>query len=179
MDEATHRRLHETIVRLADGDRAVFPRLFAELRPLLVRFVGRALDYAPDAEDVAQRVLINIFFRIAEFDTSRDGVAWAFGIAAWEVRTHLRRVSRRRETPLVDPPASVDASSASPENLTIQRSLEDALHEALDALSPSERAALVVQHADARGRTPATPAERKRRQRALARLRAIWGQRYE
>ncbi len=138
MDSATRRQLHEAIVGLANGDRARFPEVFAELWPRVLRFVKRTIGEAPDAEDVAQRVLINIFFRIAEFDTSRDGVAWVFGVAAWEVRTHLRQRQRRRETPTSEVTREPETGAPSPETLAIQRDLDAALEDALGALTPAE-----------------------------------------
>jgi RNA polymerase sigma-70 factor (ECF subfamily) len=179
MDSATRRQLHEAILRLADGDRTRFPDVFAELWPRVLRFVSRTLGEAPDAEDVAQRVLINVFFRIAEFDPSRDAVAWVFGVAAWEVRTHLKQRQRRREVPALETASGPEAGTPSPEALAIQHDLEAALEDALGALTPADRAALAPAAGIDGRSTPASAATRKRRQRALARLRSIWSQRYD
>src|SRR5262249_1951892 len=90
MNALRRRTGHEAMVRLAEGDRGAFDAVFAGLWPELLAFVRSAMPGHPDAEDLAQQTLLKIFFRISELDTTRDGVAWAFGIAIFEVRT-LRR----------------------------------------------------------------------------------------
>src|SRR5579859_2507481 len=97
MNALQRRTVHGAMVRLAEGDRVAFDTVFAGLWPELLAFVRRAMPGHPDAEDLAQQTLLKIFFRISEFDTSRDGVAWAFGIAIYEVRTCRRTRQRRRE----------------------------------------------------------------------------------
>ena len=87
----------DAIVRLADGDRSAMPKLAAELWPVLLAFAQRGLRDPQDAEDVAQEVFVRICSRISEFDPTRDGVSWAFGIAAFEIMTQRRRLQRRRE----------------------------------------------------------------------------------
>jgi RNA polymerase sigma-70 factor (ECF subfamily) len=177
MDEQTRQHLHETIVRLSDGDRGAFPQVFAELWPRILGFVRQVLRDSPDAEDVAQQALINICFRAAEFDRTRDGVSWAFGVAAWEVRTHVRKRQRRRETTdrsLKD----LHACGSSQEDMMIQEQLRVALADILQALPASDRASLIERDPDVRS-IAATAAQRKRRQRALERIRAMWRQRHE
>ena len=177
MDLDTRRRLNAAIVRLADGDRTAFPDIFQDLWPSLRRFVARALGDRPDVEDVAQQALVNLCFRIAEFDRSRDGVAWAFGIAAWEVRTLLRKVQRRREAP--DTAMSTLAvDGPNPEEQVLHDNVRRAVMELIDILPDGDRKTLLDELDDAAG-GPATPAQRKRRQRALSRLRDLWGHHYE
>ncbi|MBL8741443.1 MAG: sigma-70 family RNA polymerase sigma factor [Myxococcales bacterium] len=127
---------------------------------------------APDAEDVAQETSSRICARISDFERGRDGVAWAFGIAWFEIMTHRRRVQRRREIavePLTD---RVDLSSSAEDSM-MQRELVDALEVSLGALSKLDRIALGVESGPA-GAGPSAGALRKRRQRALERLRSIW-----
>jgi RNA polymerase sigma-70 factor (ECF subfamily) len=177
MDLETRRRLNAAIVRLADGDRSAFPDIFQDLWPPLRRFVARALGDRPDVEDVAQQALVNLCFRIAEFDRSRDGVAWAFGIAAWEVRTCLRKVHRRREAPDTAI-ADVAVDSPNPEEQMLRASLRSAVMELIDILPERDRETLLGELDGPAGR-PATPAQRKRRQRALSRLRDLWSHHHD
>src|SRR3954470_5130176 len=99
------------MTRLSEGDRSAFRPVFDFLLPLLQRFVARQLPPA-DAEDVAQQALLQIFERSAQFDASLDALSWAFGIAAWEVRTTRKRHQRRREAPADALAAHVDPSSS-------------------------------------------------------------------
>lgn len=158
------------MVRLADGDRAAFDVLLDELWPVILAFAQRGLGRGPDAEDVAQEVFYKICSRIADFDRGRDGLSWAFGIAAFEIKTHRRKVQRRREVADVSVDTHVDAS-ASQEAQLVDKELSAVLEEALCALSSEDRRALGVDEApsDVAGATL-----RKRRQRALDRLKEAW-----
>lgn len=173
MNPLQRRTVHAAMVRLAEGDRGAFDVVFAGLWPDLLAFVRSAMSGHPDAEDLAQQTLLKIFFRISDFDTTRDGVAWAFGIAIYEVRTLRRRRQRRREVH-GDATDRAPDRQPSPEAMLIESDLRRALNESLGELAGGDRAALLPDSAVA-GISPA--AWRKRRQRALERLRAVWRRR--
>lgn len=157
--------------RLADGDRASFHPVFAALWPVLRRLAARHLG--PDeGEDAAQEALVKVFFRASEFDRSRNALAWALGIAAFEIRTARRRRQRRREVSPGIPEAAGD-TAPTPEAEAMARDLEATLEEALGGLRPEDAGTLRLY---ARGdRAPIAAATfRKRVERALARLRAVW-----
>jgi RNA polymerase sigma-70 factor (ECF subfamily) len=171
MNAPQRRTVHEAMVRLAVGDREAFDTVFAGLWPELLSFVRRAMPGDSDAEDLAQQALLKIFFRISDFDTSRDGVAWAFGIALYEVRTRRRQRQRRREV-AAEAAMSAIEGGASPEDLLIEADLRRAVAEALGELTDADRAVLSP---DTGAPAPLSAAAwRKRRQRAVHRLRAIW-----
>lgn len=172
MTEAERHRIHGAMVRLADGDREAFAAVFEGLWPELRRFTSRALLAHPDAEDVAQQALLKVFARISDFDTARDGVAWAFGIAAFEIRTLRRKLDRRRETAADDLDRRADGQT--PEETVIDADLRQALREVFGELSEPERRTLLGDGSP--GVSPA--AWRKRRQRALERLRGLWRRRH-
>ena len=174
MDPHLRIQIHEAIVRLADGDRSAFPFVFDELWPRVLRFVERALPGRPEAEDLAQQALLKLFARIAEFDTSRDGVAWAFGIVVYEIKTLRRQEQRRRESPHDTVTEGIADTSQSPEALAIQADLSRALAAAIGQLSRDERAVLLPDDGAGQANPPSAAAHRKRRQRAVERLRAAW-----
>lgn len=159
------------MTRLADGDRSALHPAFETLWPLLRGVAARHLPPA-DAEDAAQEALLKIFSRAGSFDPERSAVAWAIGIAGWEVRTARRRRMRRREAPLLPAGAGPDAAP-DPEAELLARDLEATLEAALGALAPADAATLRLY---ARGeRAPIAAATfRKRVARALARLRTAW-----
>lgn len=159
--------------RLADGDRAALPPAFEHLWPLLRRFTGRHLP-AQDAEDAAQEALLKIFFRAAEFDVSRSALAWVLGIAAFEIRTARRRSRRRRDSSeLAGIEQSAHDPRPTPEESAIQSDLERMMREALGALRPEDAETLRLYSRGERAAVAAA-AFRKRVQRALDRLRAVW-----
>src|SRR5688572_25845550 len=133
MDRPTVSDLQHHMERLADGDRGSFHPVFTALWPVLRRFAARHLG-PEEAEDAAQEALVRIFFRASEFDPSRSALAWALGIAAFEIRTARRRRQRRREG---SPPAGAlegarDAAPT-PEAQAMVRDLEAMLAAALGA----------------------------------------------
>jgi RNA polymerase sigma-70 factor, ECF subfamily len=164
------------MVRLAHGDRDAFGLVFDGLWPHVHGFVMRAMPGHPDAEDLAQQTLLKIFARISNFDTGRDGVAWAFGIASYEIKTLRRQLQRRREVP-DDEGMDRPAREHTPEEAAIDRNLRAALIAVLGEMTPADRAALLTEGPD--GSFSISPtAWRKRRQRALERLRALWRKRH-
>ena len=150
--------------------------LVNELWPVVLLFAERGLQHEQDAEDAAQEVFLRICARISDFDRRRDGLSWAFGIASYEIMTVRKRRRRRRELSADGQLAARADSSASQEEAAIQTELTQAMALVVGQLSDDDRASL--------GLTPAIPANlppatfRKRRQRALDRLRTVWRRLY-
>jgi RNA polymerase sigma-70 factor, ECF subfamily len=164
--------IQQAILRLADGDRTAMPGLVEHLWPVLLSYAERGLRDPQGAEDVAQEVLFRISSRISELDRTRDPLAWAFGIATFEIMTQRKRRQRRRETLLGGTVPEHEASAQSAEEAAMQAEVQAALTEAIGQLSPDDLAHLGL--LEPAKTSPATPAMRKRRQRALDRLRTIW-----
>ena len=169
MDACERRALSTLLARLADGDRDAFAPLFDRLWPIVRAFAGRVLGHDADADDVAQRALVSVFARAGEYDSTRDGVAWALGITAWECRTSRRTRERRRESA---EPIEIASTSPSPEDAMITADILSAFDVVAGTLAPEDRAALGIDDGDGTSVAPATL--RKRRQRALVRLRHAW-----
>lgn len=173
MDAARRKAIHDSMVRLSDGDRTAFDVLLDELWPVILSFAERGVGRGADAEDIAQEVFFRICARIADFDRARDGLSWAFGIASYEVMTHRRRQKRRRE---VHDEASLAAEidgGASQEDALLQREVVLAFEHAVGALTKDDQLALgLASGGDLSGVPSATL--RKRKQRALDRLRGLW-----
>lgn len=148
------------------------PALVNELWPVLLDFARRSLAQE-DAEDVAQEVFLRICSRIADFDPNRDGLSWAFGIASYEILTHRKKVARRRESFDDATLGECADSRILQEEALIREELAGALTLVLGRLSDDD------QHQLRLGFSPQAPnvtgaAMRKRRQRALDRLRLVW-----
>jgi RNA polymerase sigma-70 factor (ECF subfamily) len=146
--------------------------LVTDLWPVILTFAERGLRHEQDAEDVAQEVFLRICSRIADFEPSRDALSWAFGIASYEVMTERRRRGRRKETSDERELAGRVDPTASQEDLVIRSELVDAMAHAVGELSDEDRRSLGLDT----GATSDLPAAtvRKRRQRALDRLRLVW-----
>lgn len=156
------------MVRFAEGDRGAFRDVFDALWPILLALATRSLPSRADAEDAAQCAMLKVFGRIVDLDRSRDGVAWAMTIAGFEVLTLRRQHQRRREDG-----AEVDLADQRPS--AIEEILDEELRASLLAMiaetSQRDRAAL---SALLLGAKPTGEAARKRRFRAIERLRSMW-----
>jgi RNA polymerase sigma-70 factor (ECF subfamily) len=165
-----------SMARLADGDRSAFPLVFRELWPKLRALCTSLLKNEGDAEDAAQRALEKVLTRAADYDPSRSALSWAFAIAAWECRTVLRARQRRAEVGDAELERLAGPGSGEPDRESVQRELEAAALAALGQLSEPDRVALVAAYWD---EAPAgDPASRKRRQRAIERLRLAFRRLY-
>ena len=166
---ADRQALNLGLARLADGDRGAFDTVFRLAFPAARAFAARHL-HAADADDAAQQALLRLFSRASEYDPSRDALAFALGIVAWEVRSARRRRQRRRETCAV-PELAADGS---PETAVIDGELCASLTEALAALRPSDVETVLALAGLAPRPAVAGATFRKRVERALDRLRGIW-----
>lgn len=173
MNALQRKTIHDVLVALSDGDRSAFPILLAELWPVILAYAKRAIGHAQDAEDVAQETFLRICARISEFDRKRDGVSWAFAIASFEILTHRRRQQRRREAPLVSQLERHTDPRPSHEELLIREELLAALAEVLGTLSDADRSLLEEAPRSMPIDLPGATL-RKRRQRAVGRVRTIW-----
>ena len=172
MDPQRRKAIQHALLSLADGDRTAMPPLVEQLWPVLLSYAERGLRDAQAAEDVAQEVLFRISSRISELDRSRDPLSWAFGIATFEIMSQRKRQQRRREMLVGEAVPESTATTPSVEDAVIQAELHAALADALGQLSADDVEQLGLVGSGRLG--PATPAMRKRRQRALDRLRTIW-----
>ncbi|MGE0325820.1 MAG: RNA polymerase sigma factor [Polyangiaceae bacterium] len=179
MTPARRTLIHAAMVRLADGDRSAFDVLLDELWPVILSFAERGVGRGADAEDIAQEVFYKVCARISDFDTSRDGLAWVFGITSYEILTHRRRVQRRRE---VYDEGSLDFQvdqSGSQEDRLLSAEMAHAFQAAVGCLTEQDRVSLGLDLAGFGGEgAPSGATQRKRKQRALERLRGLWRRMY-
>jgi RNA polymerase sigma-70 factor (ECF subfamily) len=170
MTEPDDRSLDGAMTRLAHGDRAAFKTVFEQLWPRALRLCVGILKNDADAADAAQQALAKIFERASEYDPRRPALPWALGIASWECRTILRRRARRREVP--DDGAPLSATTGGQEE-HVERQLVEAAVTALGTLSDADKETLLATFWDEAASVGGATL-RKRRERALVRLRAAF-----
>jgi len=173
VNESARAALQRGMCRLAEGDRSAFEPVFSVLWPILRRFASRALPVAGEGDDAAQSALIKIFARAAEFDGSRDALAWAVGIAAYECRTLRKTRARRREEPMNGAPERVEWRT--PEDGAIDQDLIAAATDVLGGMRPLDVETLL---AAAHGERDPSATFRKRLERAVGRFRKQWRTRH-
>jgi RNA polymerase sigma-70 factor (ECF subfamily) len=167
-------KLTRLMTRYADGDRSAFEPIFQILWPQVLTLTRHMLRNGADAEDAAQGALLKVFSRIVDFDRSRDGLAWALGIAAYEARTLLQKAKRRREE-FEAPLRESDDAELSAEDLLIERDTRVLVASIIGSLQPQDRVIIagMLQPSDEHA-GPLTTAARKRKQRVLERIRSAW-----
>jgi len=141
----------------------------ADSAPVRVARAARA----GEGDDAAQSALIKIFARAAEFDGSRDALAWAVGIAAYECRTLRKTRARRREEPMNGAPERVEWRT--PEDGAIDQDLIAAATDVLGGMRPLDVETLL---AAAHGERDPSATFRKRLERAVGRFRKQWRTRH-
>lgn len=162
------------MLRLADGDRSAFDEVYGVVAPRVDGLCRRLLGPGPDAEDAAQQALMQVFARVSSYDPQRGpALPWVLGIAAWEARSVRRRLARRREDPLPERPLA--SLGPDPEGCAVQRSLDQALMQVVEGMSPMDRQTVLVMLEHQQRPPVAASTYRKRVQRALARLKIAFG----
>jgi len=172
MDTATRSVLSAHLRLLREGHRSSFRGAFELLWPALLSFARRFGLTQADAEDVAQRSLLCIFSQIEDYNPNYDGLTWAFALTFCEVRTLRRQQFRRREQSF-DSAASVFYHTEDGLLAALRREMWNNIEIALGSLSASDREAVLATITPSNAIHPTDAAHRKRRQRALDRLRGL------
>jgi RNA polymerase sigma-70 factor, ECF subfamily len=116
--------------------------------------------------------LVKVFDRAATFDRGRDALTWALSIAVWEVRSIRKRHARSKTSTLeAQRLPSVDDT---PEGLTVERQFVEAARQVLGQLSDMDQQTLLTTFNEESPGTLAGATFRKRRERALLRLKDAW-----
>jgi RNA polymerase sigma-70 factor, ECF subfamily len=174
MDEKPEESLEALMAQLADGDRSVFSDVFKKLWSPTHRLCMTLLKNEADASDAAQQAMAKILERASDYDRTRRVMPWALAIAAWECKTLRKKLSRRREVPEHDAP---ELTGGDAQEELARRELVQAAISAMGELSPMDREVLIATFWDESG-TVSGATFRKRRERALERLRNNWRRLY-
>jgi RNA polymerase sigma-70 factor, ECF subfamily len=173
-DQRSAEMLTELMILFSQGDRKAFATLFALVWPVVLQYC-RSVD---DAEDAAQEALLKVFSRIADYDSTRDGLAWILGIARFEVLTLRKKKKRRREHEFEDF-SWARSQEASAEDGAVHQQMHRALAHAIEGLPPDDRLLLerLLEPRDLHA-LPIDASARKRKQRAVERLHLAWRKLY-
>ena len=130
--------LLQTIRAARSGDGTAFEEIMVLTERRVAQIAWRILGDAEEVKDAMQETFLRLFRYLGKFDEKKDFVAWLSRITV-NACIDLRR--RRRPTaPL--PELTFDAASI--EEVLIQRSNRALLTQAIDALAPRERAAILL-----------------------------------
>ena len=148
------------VERTLAGDREAY-RVLVERHSLYVyRLAFRMTGTREDAEEVVQEAFLRAYQKLEQFAGNANFGTWVYRIAANYSIDRLRQrkhEASRRELPRpaeeseADPLLNVRDPAPSPERLAGSAQLAARMKEALDALTPAERTAIVMRHWDGCG----------------------------
>ena len=142
----------ELLAGIQAGDRAAFAafmtRHLDHVRALAGRIVsGSAAARGAAADDIAQDVFIDVWRRAGDFDADRGSArAWLAAMTTSRALDGLRRVKTLLTRFSTAPPEDMATSDPHPsiDEVLVQKSELDAAARALETLSPTARAALLL-----------------------------------
>jgi RNA polymerase sigma-70 factor (ECF subfamily) len=129
------------LVRL--GDESGAARLFQRWSVPLLRFTGRMLGNASEAEEVTQDVFLKVIVRAGQYDGRASVASWLFAIAANACRDRLRQGARRQKVSL-DSVAEAAGPDVPVDVRLVERQRRASVRRALAHLSDEQREVLVL-----------------------------------
>jgi len=125
------------------GDEAAWARIYRDLAPAVLGYL-RA-NNAPDADDVLGEVFLQVARDAPGFEgDERRFRAWVFTIAHHRLIDARRKSTRRPVEPVADPPEPHGVSADDAEEEALARIGAERVVSVLEALSPDQRAVLLL-----------------------------------
>jgi RNA polymerase sigma-70 factor (ECF subfamily) len=143
----------DLMLRVKRGDRHAFESLVDKYKQPVLNLVYRTLHDAHEAEDLAQRVFIQVFRSADRYQPTAKFATWLFTIARNLCLNEIRRRTRHPAVSLDatesgddDHPARMvaDVRSVEPTQALLQAELEAMIGQAVDQLPEAQRTALLL-----------------------------------
>ena len=138
-------REREAILRCQEGDLAGLGVLFELHRLAVLRTAYGIVGSSHFAEDVTQQVFVELFTAIRRFDTDRPFAPWLYRIVVNISLKELRRRDRR-SLPLEEAAADLPSLDPLPDLVAEESEIRSSIWAAIQALSPKQRAAVVLRY---------------------------------
>ncbi len=142
----------QRIERFKSGDKAAFEELVRDYQDRIFSLCRHMLKNRHDAEDAAQDTFIKVYRNLIQFSPKASFYTWLYRIA---VNTCLDRQKRpffgtlfRWSAQGEEPAVELWSNKPSPEKIFETHQLAEALHIALNKLSPKLRAVIVLREID-------------------------------
>jgi len=150
------------VERTLAGERDAYRVLVERHSAYVYRVAYRMTGNSHDAEEVVQEAFLRAYQKLGQFAGNANFGTWVYRIAANYAIDRLRQKKNeesRRESPSrkaesqteVDPLSQIRDRAPNPERLAGSAQLAEKMKEALDALTPAERTAIVMRHWDGCG----------------------------
>ena len=145
------------MLRLQAGDESAFQELFRKFAPRVLQLARRFVGSDAQAEELTQDVFVQIFRFRQRYKPQSRLTTWVFTIATNLCLNELRRPERHLRVDLwerrdgedhPEGPPLPDPAAVTPEEGAATRELADQLREAVAALPPKQRMALLLSRVD-------------------------------
>jgi len=147
----------EAVERTLAGERDAYRVLVERHSRNVFQMAYRMTGNRHDAEEVVQEAFLRAYQKLKQFQGQSNFGTWVYRIAANYAIDRMRARSAeqsRRQMPSgpqeegleIDPMVNAKDTAPSPERLAVSAQLAEKMREALDALSPAERTAIVMRH---------------------------------
>jgi RNA polymerase sigma-70 factor (ECF subfamily) len=146
------------MLRLQQGDETAFQELFRKFSPRILQLARRFVGSEARAEELTQDVFVQVFRFRHRYKPQSRFATWLFTIATNLCLNELRRPERHlrvdlwdRRDPEDDPsesPSLPDGDAPTAEEGAAVRELSHRLEQAVAALPPKQRAALLLSRMD-------------------------------
>ena len=137
-------REREAILRCQEGDLAGLEVLFELHRLAVLRTAYGIVGNSHLAEDVTQQVFVELFTAIRRFDPERPFAPWLYRVVVNISLKELRRRDRR-SLPLEEA-ADLPSLDPLPDLVAEESEIRRSIWAAIQALSPKQRAAVVLRY---------------------------------
>jgi RNA polymerase sigma-70 factor, ECF subfamily len=143
----------ELMLRVKRGDRTAFETLVETYKQPVMNLVFRTVHDLTEAEDLTQRVFVQVFKSAHRYEASAKFVTWLFTIARNLCLNELRRRARHPADSLDEPLSEQDdqpsrqledRATFSPPDALLQRELTEKIEEALARLPENQRTAILL-----------------------------------
>ena len=138
-------REREAILRCQEGDLAGLEVLFELHRLAVLRTAYGIVGNSHLAEDVTQQVFVELFTAIRRFDPERPFAPWLYRVVVNISLKELRRRDRR-SLPLEEAAADLPSLDPLPDLVAEESEIRRSIWAAIQALSPKQRAAVVLRY---------------------------------
>jgi RNA polymerase sigma-70 factor, ECF subfamily len=139
------------VTQARSGDGEAFRVLVERHSRSLFRLAFRMTGNQQDAEDVVQESFLRAYRQLARFDERASFGTWLYRIATNCALDVIRARKRRSEQPAetngaIDRAQFLPCGNPSPERAALSLEIRERVAEAMNELSPTERAAFVLRH---------------------------------
>jgi RNA polymerase sigma-70 factor (ECF subfamily) len=134
----------ELVRRAQQGDQQALEALVARYDRYVLGVALLTLGDRSEAQDAAQEALIKALRGLKGFKGESAFDTWLYRVTVNTCRDFQRRLARRRETALESEPSQLRADG--PLQATLDRERRQAVWDAVQALEPSQREAIILRY---------------------------------